>query len=178
MLYLILKCSICKDCPIYMYIRLELDEKTSVIVPTPNMHDQFYVTLPSSTRLDFYPDNTVTHFTTHLDKPIELGDTPYEVSLCELHLRGILDHKVPINKELFAIQEVIPILNIDKEELEHVNVSPANLHFTLVENDQNSLRRGIHFVLTKPNISMTTFNKLMMYLVVAPTVWSRAAKKC
>lgn len=43
----------------------------------------FYVTLPSNSSMDLYPDNTMTEFTILLKEPIKL-DVQYEVALVEL----------------------------------------------------------------------------------------------
>lgn len=49
------------------------------------MTDSFYVTLPSTASMDIYPDNAISHFTTRLQKPIDL-DGIWEVGLCEVSL--------------------------------------------------------------------------------------------
>ena len=43
----------------------------------------FYVTLPSNSSMEFYPDNVITNFTTQLKIPIKF-DVPYEVALVEI----------------------------------------------------------------------------------------------
>ena len=43
----------------------------------------FYVTLPSDSSMNTYPDNTVAHYVTKLPRPINL-DGDYEVALAEL----------------------------------------------------------------------------------------------
>ena len=45
---------------------------------------QFYVTLPSNSSADFYPSNTLTSYTTHLVKQINLTGN-WEVALTEIH---------------------------------------------------------------------------------------------
>jgi len=45
--------------------------------------DQFYVTLPSDSSMDFYPDNTVANFTTRLASRIHLEQN-YDVGLSEI----------------------------------------------------------------------------------------------
>ena len=43
----------------------------------------FYLTLPSNSSMKYYPDNTLTHYTTRLQLPMELsGD--WEVALTEI----------------------------------------------------------------------------------------------
>ena len=44
---------------------------------------QFYVTLPSNSSKLYYPDNTLSDFTTKLFKPISLP-ARWEVGLCEI----------------------------------------------------------------------------------------------
>ena len=45
---------------------------------------QFYVTLPSNSSVNFYPDNTLTSYTTRLVKQINLTGN-WEVALTEIH---------------------------------------------------------------------------------------------
>ena len=45
--------------------------------------DQFYITLPSNSSEEFYPENTISQFRTKLRKAIELPEN-WEVGLCEL----------------------------------------------------------------------------------------------
>lgn len=47
------------------------------------MSNQFYVTCPSNSSMDIYPNNTLTNFTTKLNVPLEL-DGDYEVGLSEI----------------------------------------------------------------------------------------------
>lgn len=46
--------------------------------------DQFYLTLPSNSSMDYYPQNTVANYITHLSRPVQLSGA-WEVSLVELH---------------------------------------------------------------------------------------------
>jgi len=47
------------------------------------MSQQFYITLPSDSSMEYYPDNTVAIFTTKLSEEVELnGD--YKVRLAEI----------------------------------------------------------------------------------------------
>ena len=43
----------------------------------------FYLTFPSNSSIAFFPDNTLTHYVTHLPKPIDL-DGKWEVGLVEI----------------------------------------------------------------------------------------------
>ena len=46
--------------------------------------DHFYVTLLSNASSNIYPENTLTSFTVHLARPIDLGSThKWEVGICE-----------------------------------------------------------------------------------------------
>jgi hypothetical protein len=47
------------------------------------MQDSFFVTLPSNSSMDMYPDNTAAHFKTILPKRIYLHGE-YEVALTEI----------------------------------------------------------------------------------------------
>ena len=51
----------------------------------------FYVTLPSNSSMDLYPDNTMTEFTILLKEPIKL-DCQYEVALVELTYKHFWRH--------------------------------------------------------------------------------------
>ena len=44
---------------------------------------EFYITLPSNSSEEFYPDNRISEFRTKLQKAIELSEN-WEVGLCEL----------------------------------------------------------------------------------------------
>jgi len=49
------------------------------------MMTRFYVTLPSNSSMDYYPENTVARYTTRLASPIELeGD--WEVGLAKMSI--------------------------------------------------------------------------------------------
>ena len=43
----------------------------------------FYLTLPSNSSMDYFPDNTLTHFTTRLPQMIDL-DGSWEIGLAEI----------------------------------------------------------------------------------------------
>ena len=44
----------------------------------------FYVTLPSNSSVNYYPENTIANYRTRLPQPIHL-DLPYEVAMTEIH---------------------------------------------------------------------------------------------
>jgi hypothetical protein len=46
----------------------------------------FYVTLPSTASMGVFPDNTSSNWITLMTPPIELDNTPWEVSLAEIHM--------------------------------------------------------------------------------------------
>jgi hypothetical protein len=46
--------------------------------------DHFYVTLPSDSSADYFPNNTIANFTTKLTMPIELKHDDWEVGLVEI----------------------------------------------------------------------------------------------
>src|SRR5204863_8003100 len=50
-------------------------------------HNQFYLTLPSNSSMDYYPNNTVANYVTHLPSSIHLtGDgDEWEIALVEAH---------------------------------------------------------------------------------------------
>lgn len=48
------------------------------------MRDQFYLTLPSNSSMDYYPQNTVSNYITHLSRPVQLEGS-WEVALVEVH---------------------------------------------------------------------------------------------
>lgn len=48
-------------------------------------HDQFYLTLPSNSSMNYYPNNMVTNYTTHLPSTVDLSDGEWEVALAEAH---------------------------------------------------------------------------------------------
>ena len=45
----------------------------------------FFVTLPSNSSMDVYPDNKISHYTTQLPQEINLQDSEYEVALVEIN---------------------------------------------------------------------------------------------
>ena len=50
---------------------------------TKDKMTHFYMTLPSNSSLSFFPENTLTNYTTKLMNPVELTDQ-WELSLCEI----------------------------------------------------------------------------------------------
>ena len=48
--------------------------------------DDFYVTLPAAASLDYYPDNVLSNYTTHLHTPIDLERYKYKVALVEMQI--------------------------------------------------------------------------------------------
>ena len=46
--------------------------------------NSFYLVLPSNSSRNFYPDNTMSHYTTRLSKTIELEGGPWECALVEI----------------------------------------------------------------------------------------------
>ena len=81
----------------------------------------FYVTLPSNSSMNFYPDNTLTHFITKLHQPLQLIGT-YEVALSEIifpfnwipNLKGTIEVGQRVGKEpiitTINMSDVIPTL--------------------------------------------------------------------
>ena len=58
--------------------------------------DGFYMTLSSDGSVDFYPDNTLSHFTNRLVQPVDLTEGEWEVGLMEMMFPTALDN---ISKE-------------------------------------------------------------------------------
>src|SRR5436190_14286888 len=49
-------------------------------------HSQFYVTLPSNSSMQYYPNNTTSNFITHLSSAINVSDgAQWELALVEAH---------------------------------------------------------------------------------------------
>lgn len=94
--------------------------------------DSFYVTLPSGTNLDLYPNNSVTHYTTELRNSIDFDEQKYEVGLAEIHLRGNLINLEKKNGTLLHI-----IIEISKEEYE-TNFKNSTPISNLIESIRNS----------------------------------------
>ena len=58
-------------------------------------HSQFYITLPSSTFNQIYPNNTLAKYTTPLKENLDFTSMPYEVALVEISARThIFNHAV------------------------------------------------------------------------------------
>jgi hypothetical protein len=66
----------------------------------------FYVTLPSNSSIDTFPDNTLTKYTTKLKTSLKL-EGPYEVALVEI--------MYPINWEIYS-KAAITYINENKEQ--------------------------------------------------------------
>ena len=63
---------------------------------------EFYVTLPSNSSMDYYPDNTLSDFTTKLFKPINLSGE-YEVALTEISFpHSFYNLTEPFNRVLYS----------------------------------------------------------------------------
>ena len=55
---------------------------TCYLIP-PSSSNLFYLTLPSNNSMDYFPDNTLTHFTTRLPQMKDL-DRSWEIGLAEI----------------------------------------------------------------------------------------------
>ena len=53
--------------------------------------DDFYIVLPSNSSMDIYPENTTTHFTTHLPHQVHVQDT-WKVALTKVQIPLTLQH--------------------------------------------------------------------------------------
>ena len=63
---------------------------------------EFYVTLPSNSSFDYYPDNTLNDFTTKLFKPIDLSGE-WEVALTEISFpHSFYNVNAPYNRILYS----------------------------------------------------------------------------
>ena len=106
--------------------------------------DNFYVTLPSSTNLDLYPQNAVTHYTTELSRPLDFDDHQYEVALVELHLRGVLlnleKHSTLLHIIIQLTEEEYDNNFIIKQKLFH-NIHDSNNTVELYESQGEFLCR-------------------------------------
>jgi len=47
--------------------------------------DQFYLTLPSNSSMDYYPQNTTANYITHLASTVDLTNGEWEIALVEAH---------------------------------------------------------------------------------------------
>lgn len=66
----------------------------------------FYITAPSNSSMDLYPDNTLTDYTVHLPKQIDL-DGPYEVALTSFqYTRSWNNVSLETNLIKFSINEL------------------------------------------------------------------------
>ena len=94
---------------------------------------RFYLTLPSNSSMDYYPQNTVAQYTTKLNSSIEL-DGEWEVGLTEISF--------PINIENVARRECF--FKISTSSYPHSNRVKITLpsgHYTTFEEVATALRR-------------------------------------
>ena len=92
-----------------------------------SLKNHFYITLPSSSCLDLYPDNKVTNYTTNLPNLIAL-DSDFEVALVELQLRGniIKSYKSQIH-EIFIYSDICCYTNIGTKISPILRVVPVEI---------------------------------------------------
>ena len=61
---------------------------------------RFYLTLPSNSSMDYYPNNTVAQYTTKLNRVIELDDD-WEIGLTEIsipsHVHNVIEGRCYFN---------------------------------------------------------------------------------
>ena len=101
---------------------------------------QFYVTLPSNSSINFYPDNTLTSYTTRLVKQINLTGN-WEVALTEIHYpfswynvteknnsftfseRGQVQTHARISHGFyFSVQDIVDAINAEMTETGRRNI--------------------------------------------------------
>ena len=63
--------------------------------------DQFYVTLPSDSSANFFPNNTIASFRTKLATPIELEPDKWEVGLVEISYPRVYKKRLLYNRLRF-----------------------------------------------------------------------------
>ena len=56
----------------------------------------FFITLPSNSNFDLFPDNTVTDYTVNFTRPLPIDET-YEIGLIECHFPYYIDTRVETN---------------------------------------------------------------------------------
>ena len=89
---------------------------------------QFYLTLPSNSSMDYYPDNTVANFKTRLANPISL-DGDWDVALYEIQYKKMwytinyLDTQIMYHYKLLPIAAFIPDGPSKPRELAILNIS-------------------------------------------------------
>ena len=67
------------------------------------MDDNFYVYLLSSASEEYFPDNTLTHFTVKLAKRIDLSPELWEVGLAELHYSTLYDNGLETDSGMLTL---------------------------------------------------------------------------
>lgn len=87
-------------------------------------HSQFYLTLPSNSSMNYYPNNTVANYTVHLPSVVQLsGGGEWEVALVEAHYPCSF---LTVGKDAHIYLYVTDADEKTKSILVLVNVEPGN----------------------------------------------------
>lgn len=104
------------------------------------MKDQFYVVLPSNSSMQYYPDNTTTHFITQLPQQIRLHGS-WSVALTEI--------QIPLTFQHLSQEDVRVIMAGNLSHLSHVSavvVGDNSLEFASEEGeiDVSQIHPGVY----------------------------------
>lgn len=86
---------------------------------------QFYVTLPSSSSLLYYPDNTLSNFTVKLPNAIDFENYKYEVALTELIISAKV-HTLSLRERELYIKRSFSKLKNDSNKIDKNNEKLEN----------------------------------------------------
>lgn len=67
------------------------------------MRDEFYLVLHSNSSSNFYPDNTTSSFCTQLPREINLDQSNWKVSLCQISYPHTINNVTKHNNKIFVI---------------------------------------------------------------------------
>lgn len=84
------------------------------------LRDQFYLTLPSNSSINYYPTNTTANYTTHLPRSINLSEGGWEVALVELHYPctfPLLSEKATLTVNMYSVGSSVTIVTQDAKTI-------------------------------------------------------------
>lgn len=97
-------------------------------------HNQFYLTLPSNSSMQYYPKNTVANYITHLPRSIRLDAGEWEIALVETHYpcsflsvndNETIDIRIRPGEELFVDPKALTrVMDTNEDVTPVVSVTP------------------------------------------------------
>jgi len=124
---------------------------------------RFYLTLPSNSSMQLYPNNTATQYTIKLPRPINLHGGDWEVALTELSVPSIFDNVV---SGMCYIKLTNPETSINNSTVNNYIVEPGhyNEDSLLSYLNHQVATDGILFVMENGKVELRNSGNFKVYL--------------